>query len=142
MKNIIKTFVTALLLVTTFSSFASEKTNPLKNLNSMRIVKTYLEATTLGNVEFNEHLFASDFQYQTTTNLEVKTNKKEYCAFLNSNKGLTYDCETSYEILDESGDCCVAKATMKFKTFTRIDYITLCRKQDTWQVSKVVTSYP
>ncbi|WP_270087997.1 nuclear transport factor 2 family protein [Sphingobacterium sp. SYP-B4668] len=142
MKNIIKPLVTALLLVTTLSSFAMEKVNPLKNLNSMSIVKTYLQATTLGNIDFNEHLFATDFQYQTTTNLEVKTNKKQYCAFLKANKGLTYDCETAYEILDESGDCCVAKATMKFKNFTRIDYITLCRTQGTWQVSKVVTAYP
>jgi len=142
MKTFITTIMTALLLVTSLHTFAKEKTNPLKDMNSTSIIKTYMEATALGNIAFNEHLFAKDFQYHTAANPETKFNKKQYSAFLKATKGLQYDCKTSYDILDESKDCSVAKATMQFQNFTRVDYITLCRSQDGWQVSKVVTTYP
>ncbi|WP_270087993.1 nuclear transport factor 2 family protein [Sphingobacterium sp. SYP-B4668] len=142
MKTFITTIMTALLLASSLHSFATTKNNPLKEMNSTNIIKTYMEATALGNTAFNEHLFAKDFQYQTAANPNTKFNKKQYSTFLKATKGLQYDCKTSYDILDESKDCCVAKATMQFPNFTRVDYITLCRSQDSWQVSKVVTTYP
>src|SRR5690606_23119293 len=99
-------------------------------------------ATALGNTEFNEQLFAKDFEYYVAGLTVSKFNKKQYTKFLKQNTGLQYDCKTTYEILDESGSSCIAKATMQFENFTRVDYITLCRKKDSWQVSKVVTTYP
>lgn len=141
MKKIIITITTAVMLIATFSSFAGIKTNPLKDFNSNRIVATYVEAITLGNYDFNTYLFAEDFEYQNTAN-SSKFNKKQYTKFLKQNKGLKYNCETTYAVLDETGNSCVAKATMKFDTFSRVDYITLTRDKDSWKISKVVTTYP
>lgn len=141
MKSTITTIATALLVISTFSSFASTKHNPLKKLSSFSIINTYLEATTTGNNELNKFLFADDFEYRNSMH-KKSYGKKEYTGFLKKNKGLKYDCVTQYEILDESGDACIAKATMTFKNFTRTDYITLNRDNDGWKVSKVVTTYP
>ncbi|EFK56130.1 nuclear transport factor 2 family protein [Sphingobacterium spiritivorum] len=141
MKNAIKSIATALILVTSLSAFAGENTNPVKT-NSVSTVKSFLEATTLGNLNFNNQLFAKDFEYYTVSKPNEKFNKNQYTEFLKNTKGLQYDCITSYQVLDENSDICVAKATMAFKNFTRVDYITLTRSQDVWKVSKVVTTYP
>ncbi|MGJ1195528.1 hypothetical protein ACR777_00190 [Sphingobacterium spiritivorum] len=142
MKTIIKTIATALLLITSFSSFANENPDPLKNMNSMAIVRTFLEASTLGQATLNEELLAKDFQYYSASAPDITYNKKQYSEFLKSTKGLKYNCKTSYQILDESGNHCVAKVIMKFDTFTRVDYITLNRSTDSWKVSKVVSTFP
>ncbi len=141
MKKTLTTIATTLLMIATFSSFAAENFNPLKHVATAKILTTYLEATTLGSTDLNKFLFADDFEYRNSANGD-SFNKKEYTAFLKAHKGIQFDCETTYEILDESGQACVAKATMKFENFTRVDYITLNQSEEGWKVSKVVTSYP
>ncbi|GGH18761.1 hypothetical protein FAZ19_11375 [Sphingobacterium alkalisoli] len=138
--SIFTTIATTFLLISTFNSFAAEKANPLKNMNSKGIIAVYLDAAALGNTQYNEHLFAKDVECYNTVN-DSKHNKKDYTKFLKENKGLQYDCKTTYQILDESGNSCIAKATMEFADFTRVDHITLCQTKDGWQVSKVVTTY-
>ncbi|WDF68651.1 nuclear transport factor 2 family protein [Sphingobacterium oryzagri] len=141
MKKTLTTIAAAIIMISSFSSFAAEKTNPLKNVESAKIINTYLEATTLGSIELNKFLFADDFQYSNSANNDT-FNKREYSNFLKAHKGVNFDCKTSYEILDQSGKACMAKATMVFENFTRVDYITLSQDQDGWKVSKVVTTYP
>jgi len=142
MKKSITTIATALMMIVSFSSFAKSTNNPLTNLSSKATIKAYLEANALANLSSNPQLFASDFEYQTTSKPNEKFNKKQYRDFLKNTKGLQYDCTTSYEIIDESSDISIAKATMTFQNFTRVDYITLTRNHNNWQVSKVVTTYP
>ncbi len=142
MKSTIATLMTAAMLFGSLQSFAiSGPTNPLKDHKSVHIISTYLEATTLGSTDLNKFLFADDFEYRNTANND-KFNKKEYSNHLKANKGIKYECKTTYDILDETGHACVAKATMQFNNFTRVDYITLNRTDDGWKVSKVVTTYP
>ncbi|WDF69454.1 nuclear transport factor 2 family protein [Sphingobacterium oryzagri] len=141
MKKTLTTIAATVLMIATLSSFAAENFNPLKHVATAKILTTYLEATTLGSTDLNKFLFADDFEYRNSANGD-SFNKKEYTAFLKAHKGIQFDCETTYEILDESGQACVAKATMKFENFTRVDYITLNQSEEGWKVSKVVTSYP
>jgi len=140
MNKTLTTIATAIIMISTCSSFAAEKTNPLKDVASAKIITSYLEATTLGSVELNNFLFAADFQYSNSANKNT-FNKREYTDFLKAHKGVNFDCKTSYEILDQTGKACMAKATMVFDNFTRVDYITLSQEQDGWKVSKVVTTY-
>jgi len=140
MKKTLATIATGVIMISSLASFAAEKTNPLKDAASAKIISTYLESSTIGSVELNKYLFAEDFQYSNSANNDT-FNKKEYTAFLKAHKGVNYDCKTSYEILDESGQACIAKATIVFENFTRVDYITLNQEQDGWKVSKVVTTY-
>lgn len=141
MKTTLTTIATAFIIVTSFSSFAAEKPNPLKSAASDKVVTTYLEATTLGSIDMNKFLFADDFEYRNVNNDEC-VNKKQYTKFLHANKGIQFNCETSYDILSQDGKVCMAKATMKFDNFTRVDYITLNKSEDGWKVSKVETTYP
>jgi len=141
MKKTLTTLAAAIIMITSFSAFAAEKNNPLKNVESEKVISTYLEATTLGSVDLNKFLFDDDFEYRNNSNNDV-FSKTEYLQFLKAHKGIVYDCDTTYEILDQSGQTCLAKATMAFDNFTRVDYITLNQGKDGWKVSEVVTSYP
>ncbi|NQD71280.1 hypothetical protein HP439_11160 [Sphingobacterium shayense] len=140
MKKSIATIAAAIIMITSFSAFAIDKPNPAKNFTSSKIIASYVEVTTVGTVDLNNFLFADDFKYQNVANGHT-FNKKEYAKFLDKNKGLQYNCETSYQILDENGKACFAKTTMKFKNFTRVDYLTLNHTGDGWKISEVVTSY-
>lgn len=141
MKRTIATIATLFTLAFSFSSFAKETTNPLKDVNTKKIALTYVEAISLGNIDFNKHLFTADFEY-TNAAVNQSSNRSEYLAFLKANKDIKYNCKTTYEILDEAGATSVAKATMKFENFTRVDYITMVQTKEGWKVSKVVTTYP
>lgn len=140
MKRTIATIATAVLMTLSFSSFANSNSNPLKEKDAKEILLTYVEATAVGTIDYNKFLFADDFEYTNTTT-EEKFSKKQYLSFLKENKGLQYNCKSNYEILDRTGNTAVAKSTMKFDNFTRVDHITLTNSKDGWKVSKVVTSY-
>jgi len=140
MKKILTSAAIALLMLISLSSFAINKMNPLKNQSAFNIVTHYLEAISLGNIEHNTFLFSADFEYQNGHNME-KYSREQYCKYLKETKGYQYDCQTSCTILDECNNTCVAKTSMRFKNFTRIDYITLQKTEGTWKVSKVFSSY-
>ncbi|NGM65118.1 hypothetical protein [Sphingobacterium sp. SGR-19] len=105
MKTTLKTIAAALIMVTSLSSFASEKANPLKDMKSDMVLNTYLEAITVGSIDLNKFLFADDFQYRNVNNDDV-VGKKEYIKFLKANKGLQYDCKSSYEIQHDRLSLC------------------------------------
>ena len=141
MKKTLSTIATAFLMMISLSSFANSVMNPLKNMDSEEILTTYIEATTLGSDMYNKYLLTADFEYINTANQD-SYNRKAYLKFLKSTKGLKFDAKTTYQILDETGKTCIAKATSTFKNFTRVDLITLLKTEDGWKVSKVVTTYP
>ena len=135
------TIIAAVVIMSiSFKAFAVNKSNPLKTTNSTEIINMYVDAAIKGAGMMNQFIFAEDFKYQNSAN-DNNFNKKEYSKFLESTKGLQYDCETSYDILDENSQVCLAKATMQFKNFTRVDYITLNHIENGWKISKVITSY-
>lgn len=141
MKRTILTIATVVMMVFTLSAFASEKNAPSINMSTKSLMSYYLEATTLGSLDLSNYLFADNFEYKNSANNNT-FNKKEYLAFLKLHKGLKFDCETNYQLLDQSGQTCLAKATMNFNNFTRVDYITLTQSKDGWKISNVLTTYP
>lgn len=138
MKNIIAVLGLAIIMLS--SSFSTIDENPIKEYNTKKILSIYVEATNLGNSIYNEHLFANDFEYRDANN--AKIDKKTYLKFLKQNENYTFNCTTDYEILDEFGKSCIAKVTMQFENFTRIDYITLLKTEDGWKISKLITTFP
>ncbi|MCI0921733.1 hypothetical protein [Sphingobacterium rhinopitheci] len=140
MKSKISTIVTALLMTLSLSSFANNYSNPLKAKDAKEILLTYAECTSIGNTDYNNFLFADDFQYENASN-NSKSGKREYLKYLKENKGLNYNCVTSSEILDITGKTAIAKSIYKFDTFSRVDYITLAQTKEGWKVSKVITTY-
>jgi hypothetical protein len=60
---------------------------------------------------------------------------------LKKQKGEKLNCTVSTAIIEESADYMVAKVTLKFENFTKIDLVTLERVGNDWKVSKSINSY-
>lgn len=140
MKKNITTILTAVLMVISLSSYANSIVNPLKEKMAKDILLNYVEATSIGSTAHNTYLFTDDFEYENTANHD-KFNKKDYLKFLKENEGITYQCKTTHEMLDQSGNTAVAKSTLVFENFIRVDYITMTQSKDGWKISKIITSY-
>lgn len=54
---------------------------------------------------------------------------------LKKQKGEKLNCAVSKDITEESPDYMVAKVTLKFENFTKIDLVTLEREGNNWKVS-------
>lgn len=141
MKKTMKQWMTALIMLLSLPSMATSKGNPLKNFNATQILTSYVASTTQGKTELNKYLLTSDFTFKNSRN-EKTYNKREYSAFVEATKGLTYDCTTSFEVIEQHGDLYRAKITMKFDNFTRVDYLTLTQVKDSWRVNQVISTYP
>ena len=137
MKSIITTIVTAACM---FFGVNAHAANPVRDLEAKDVLHHYVEAVTLGSDNYYTYLLADDFEYINTAN-ERKSNKKSYLQFLKENKGYSYNAKTTYTILDQSGKSCLAKSTMEFEKFTRVDHITMHNTKDGWKVSRIVTTY-
>ncbi|MEJ5144792.1 MULTISPECIES: hypothetical protein [unclassified Sphingobacterium] len=51
-------------------------------------------------------------------------------------KGEQLNCKTSTTIVKESGDYMIAKLTMQFENFTKVDLVTLFNDSGNWKVSQ------
>ncbi|MFD2600107.1 nuclear transport factor 2 family protein [Sphingobacterium corticis] len=143
MKTIITTITAAVLMITSLSSFAANPNENNSLSNSGKTISAYISSLTEGSDGLNEMIFAKEFEYTNAADVsQRKYSRKQYLKFLKQNKGLKFDCRTTFTLLDETGNTSVAKVTMQFEDFTRVDYITMHQVDGTWQVSKVVTSYP
>ncbi len=133
--------IVAMALVLFLSSFGKTKNGA--GISVTYAMNHYLEHIIHGQGNLNERLFTKDFEMTVyTQDNERKINKRQLMKFLKKTKGLSYDCETTYKILDSSPQCTIVKASMTFEHFTRIDYITLRLDNEDWKISKVVSTYP
>ncbi len=143
MKKSITSIAAALLMIASFSSFAAEPILVNAPTASSNTLSAYVSSLTEGLNDFNNMIFAKDFEYSNSADrTEKKYNRRQYMQFLKQNKGLKFECTTTYQVLDETGNTSLAKVTMVFRDFTRVDYLTLHASNGGWKVSKVVTTYP
>ncbi|WP_166336072.1 nuclear transport factor 2 family protein [Sphingobacterium chungjuense] len=143
MKKSITSIAAALLMIASFSSFAAEPILVNAPTASSNTLSAYVSSLTEGLNDFNNMIFAKDFEYSNSADrTEKKYNRRQYMQFLKQNKGLKFECTTTYQVLDETGNTSLAKVTMVFRDFTRVDYLTLHAANGGWKVSKVVTTYP
>ena len=140
MKRILSTLVIALVMLTSFTAFAGSKTLIDKAFESSKTVKNYLEFINTVDIKVHKNLFTADFEYVNKSN-NKRISKKDYVQFLNANKGLQYNCTTKYEVLDECSKTAIAKITMDFGNFVRVDHIALTKEQNDWKISKITTDY-
>ena len=140
MKRNLTTIATVVMMVLSLSSFAKEKANPTKYFSSKAILENYIDASVLGNQKFTKEILANNFEFINATD-NAKSSKKEYSKFLGETSNLKYNCDIKHEILDQTGKSAVAKATMKFDNFTRVDIINLVLTTDGWKINRVISNF-
>ncbi|MGJ1322415.1 MULTISPECIES: nuclear transport factor 2 family protein [Sphingobacterium] len=148
MNTLTKTFAAAALIaVSTFTMAAAKPAgdNSKKatvNLSTADLaIDHYVAVMTEGQSAGVEQLFTSDFNQKVQVS-EVKTNSRSaVISFLKKQKGEQLNCKTSTTIVQESADYMLAKVTMQFDGFTKIDLVTLVNDGGNWKVSQSINSY-
>jgi hypothetical protein len=148
MNTLTKTFAAAALIaVSTFTMAAAKPSgdNSKKatvNLSTADLaIDHYVAVMTEGQSVGVEQLFTSDFNQKVQVS-EVKTNSRSaVVSFLKKQKGEQLNCKTSTTIVQESADYMLAKVTMQFDGFTKIDLVTLVYDGGYWKVSQSINSY-
>lgn len=140
MKRNLTTIATVVMIVLSLSSFANEKASPMKDYASRNIVSNYIDASLLGKQSFVKEMLTDDFEFVNAA-INSKATKKEYGKFLENTNNLTYSCTSSYEILDQSGDTAVAKVTMIFENFTRVDIVNMTNTAEGWKINRVISNF-
>jgi len=101
----------------------------------------YVAVTTEGESAGVEQLFAADFNQKIQATNAHSNSRSAVVKLLKKQKGEKLNCTVSTDILEESADYIVAKATLKFENFTKTDLVTLERVDNDWKVSKSINSY-
>ncbi|WP_312135947.1 nuclear transport factor 2 family protein [Sphingobacterium sp.] len=146
MKTLTKTFAIAtLLFVSSVNVFANPIKEEKKALNKAvveNVVDEYINATVKGNTLYISDLFDSNFKQKFNGGKSQKTSGKEdYISFLKKNKGVQYDCEVSYELVEKNSNYSLARVTLDFGNFKRIDYVSINMDKDGWKINEVNSVY-
>ena len=133
----------ALIIFFTLTSSGFTQANPKPTLAMDQVLTAYIDCTTQGNLENVHQVFSENFRHTINRNGKpFSINKKEMLDFLKETKNVQLNCKTSYSIVEESGDCVIAKVSMQYDLFTKVDLVTLCRGTNGWEVSQVISTYP
>lgn len=142
MKTLRKTCIAiALILGITASVFAIEK-EKLNTAVVENVVDAYIKTTVKGDMSHVNELFSQSFVQQTTTDYNQLTlSRTSYIRQLKNAKGVEYQCNSRYEVLEQQGKYTLAKVELVFANFTRTDYLTLVEKEKGWEIAQVSTVY-
>ena len=147
MKNLTKTFaIAALLFVSSVNVFAAEIKDDKKILNKAvaeNVVDEYINSTVKGNTLFIDEIFNNDFSHKVNAgNKQQVVKKAAYLKFLKENKGSEYNCDVNYDFVEKNANYSLARVTLDFGKFKRVDYVSMHMDQGQWKIDEVNSVYP
>ncbi|MCL4640182.1 MAG: nuclear transport factor 2 family protein [Pseudosphingobacterium sp.] len=143
MKTFITSIIAAIVLTGTVAFSATPK--PAKRSNIAAINQTldrYSDAVTNGQLTNIEQLFSEQFHQRIVQRKKGNSfNKKQLVSFLKNQRNVQQNCKTDYSILEENDGVTIAKIEMKYKEFSRIDYVTISQTDQGYQISQVISTF-
>lgn len=140
MKNLVKTFAIAgLLFASSLTAFAIDKDkDKLNNAVVENVVDAYINSSVKGDVEHVDNLFSDNFslKYNTEYN-QAPLSKSSYIKQIKGQKGVTFNCDSDYQIVEKAGKYSLAKVTLDFSNFKRTDYLTMVQDNEGWKITEV-----
>jgi len=143
MKTLITSILTAIVLFFN-SSPAKAETNSARNATADNAINWYIASVTKGQTEEIADLLSNNFS-QNVTGKEghVRFDKAQVVDFLQGHQNIQQqNCATSYSLVEEHADFVLAKVEMKYGNFTKVDYVSLSRDDESWKINQVNTVYP
>ncbi|MBK0383764.1 nuclear transport factor 2 family protein [Pedobacter sp. SD-b] len=142
MKNLnIKTTLLALALLVSFSSFV--KANYLTEGTNLQFsVNSYINKIKTGSYKELTNILADDVKFNMTRNGKVVTHgKREELAFMKQNKDVVQQCKVESATLVSTANYSLVKISSVYANFTRVDFVTLVKAKNNWQITDVTTDY-
>ncbi len=137
----LKTLAVALFMVVSFSAFAAKQPQS-KRSDMTQVVKTYVDAVSLGKVDDLPEILDQDFRFTTTRNAKIiNHNRTEIIKVLKASKNVEQNCTTEYTVIQATPTQGLVKLTMKYQDFSKIQYLNLTNTGQGWKITAVSTSF-
>ena len=142
MKNL-KTTLTALLLLAAFGlANAKTSTNGTDKLSADYTVSTYVNAIVHGQTEGVDKIIDPNMKFSFKRGEQMLNyDKDQAIAFIKLGKGVDQDCSTKISVNEINPELKEAKIELKYKDFTRVNYITMAHGANGWQITNIYSTF-
>jgi hypothetical protein len=138
----LKTIFAALALVVICSVAKASDDSDIARLSKDNAITSYINAMTNGNMKgFNEVLDPTAKFSMLRGKDVISFTKADMLDFMNSNKDIKQACTTTASVVESTGDVSVVKVDMKFKDFTRTNYVTIANTGKGWKITSVYSLF-
>lgn len=136
----LKTLTAALLVILSTSAFANKKKNNEKLLVDYTI-KRFVSAVSYGDVKGISNIFDKDAQMTTAFKKEVVNyNKAEILTSIKFLQNVKQNCQTEYQMIERTPTQALAKVSMNYDGFSKVNYISLANTTEGWKITHIATS--
>lgn len=106
------------------------------------VLKTYIAATTQGNLAGFEKVLTNDASFDIARGeRNVKIEKNQMVQSLKATEGLKQDCNVTTTQVSQDNENTVYEVDVKFADYTNVNLVTLVgNDQDGWKISNVRTT--
>jgi hypothetical protein len=137
----LKFLTAAFLMVVSFSAFAADGSKSEK-LELSYTLKTYIAAVTQGKIAALPEVLDSNIKFTTTRGATiVNQGRTEMLNTLKFSENIVQNCTTEYTVVESNPTMSVVKLTMKYDTFSKVEFISLANTTKGWKITSVSTSF-
>lgn len=129
------------LMVLSINVFASEGSRKEK-FNMNYAVQKYIDALSYGKINGISQVLDADVKFTLTGGKRtLNYNKPQILAYLQSIQNIHQNCVTGYSIIDLNSSQAVVKVTMKYDSFSRVNFLSMANTAEGWKITNVSTSF-
>ena len=137
----LQTLTASLLVLISVSAFAADDVTT-KKLKIDYTLDTYVGAMANGKLEGLKNILADDMKYAVTRGDKViNYTKSQLLSSLKESENVVQNCNTDYAFERINSSQAKMKVSMKYESFTKINYINLNQTEAGWQITKISSSY-
>ena len=135
------TLTAAVLIFLSFSAFAS------KGLETERFkmdytIQTYIDAICNGESTRFSDVIDNDARFVISRgNTIVNYTKSDMIGWMKFNKAVKQNCNTDFKLIEQTLDQAIVKVTMKYETFSRVNFVTVANTSNGWKITNVSSSF-
>jgi len=133
----LKNLTAAFLIILTASSFANEKSKSEKLLMDYTI-KRYADALGHGQIKGISEIFDRNVKMTTTIHKKiVNYDKGDILLSLKYIQNVEQNCETTYTMIEKTQTQALAKVTLNYDSFSKVNYISLANTAKGWRITNI-----
>ncbi|OOQ60068.1 nuclear transport factor 2 family protein [Mucilaginibacter pedocola] len=138
----LKSIILGLALLLVCGAVNANPVNDNENLTATHAVNTYIDAITRGKLNGLNDVLDQHVKFNMLRGKKMLSfDKKEMMDFFKGDKNVEQDCVTSTDIVESNTDIKVVKVDMKYKGFTRSNYVTVANTGDGWKITNVYSVF-
>ncbi|WP_374163856.1 nuclear transport factor 2 family protein [Arcticibacter sp. MXS-1] len=136
-----KSLAAAFMILFSVSAFAAdESANSKSKMESA--VGTYIDAMNNGKLKELASLLDPGAKYTISRGDAVLNySKGEFLETLKPHENVVQNCKTDYKLIEFSPAQSIVKVTMKYDSFSKVNFVTFSNTAKGWKITNISTSF-